>query len=271
MIKNLFKSIINTLVEKLYKTSFGQYITQLLINEGMEKKRKTNHRNTEMFFSVPNKLNNYRVDTFSTKEPETLDWIDKITENSIIWDIGANVGLYSIYAAKSKNCKVYAFEPSVFNLELLARNIYINNLQNSVIIIPISLNEKLEENLFQLSSTQWGGALSTFGAGINQDGKSINNKFEYKTIGVSMQDMINKLKIPKPEYIKIDVDGIEHLILSGGIEVLNNVKSILIEINDFFVEQSNTTLDILNKYGFSLYKKCKLASKNQFNQWWTRK
>ena len=116
------------MVEKLYKTSFGQYITQLLINEGMEKKRKTNHRNTEMFFSVPNKLNNYRVDTFSTKEPETLDWIDKITENSIIWDIGANVGLYSIYAAKSKNCKVYAFEPSVFNLELLARNIYINNL-----------------------------------------------------------------------------------------------------------------------------------------------
>ena len=271
MIKNLFKSIIHTLVEKLYKTSFGQYITQLLINEGMEKKRKTNHRNTEMFFSVPNKLNNYRVDTFSTKEPETLNWIDKITENSIIWDIGANVGLYSIYAAKSKNCKVYAFEPSVFNLELLARNIYINNLQNSVIIIPISLNKKLEENLFQLSSTQWGGALSTFGAGINQDGKPINNKFEYKTIGVSMQDMINKLKIPKPEYIKIDVDGIEHLILSGGIEVLKNVKSILIEINDSFVEQSNTTSEILNKCGFSLYKKCKLESKNQFNQWWIRK
>ena len=84
--------------------------------------------------------------------------------------------------------------------------------------------KSLRKIFFNLSSTQWGGALSTFGAGINQDGKSINNKFEYKTIGVSMQDMINKLKIPKPEYIKIDVDGIEHLILSGGIEVFKQCK-----------------------------------------------
>mgnify|MGYP001350518511 CR=1 FL=1 len=272
MIKNLFKNIINNLTEKLYKTSFGQYITEILINEGMEKKRKISYRNIEMFFSVPNRLNKYRVDSFSIKEPETLDWIDEITENSIVWDIGANIGLYTIYAAKSKNCKVYAFEPSFFNLELLARNIYINNLQNNIIVIPVSVNKKLDENVFQLSSTQWGGALSTFGAGIDQDGEPINTKFEYKTIGLSMEDMRNKLKIPAPDYVKIDVDGIEHLILSGGIDVLKNVKSILIEINDSFIEQSNVTTEILKKSGFLLFKKCRLqGSKNQFNQWWVRK
>jgi len=52
------------------------------------------------------------------KEPDTLMWIDKIPEHSVFWDVGANVGLYSCYAAKARNCIVFAFEPSVFNLRV---------------------------------------------------------------------------------------------------------------------------------------------------------
>ena len=76
------------------------------------------HKNFTMNFSLFNWINSYRIRTFSTKEFENLDWIDSIKSNSIFWDIGANLGLYSIYIAKSKKCKVFAFEPSVFNLEL---------------------------------------------------------------------------------------------------------------------------------------------------------
>jgi FkbM family methyltransferase len=47
---------------------------------------------------------------------------------SVLWDIGANVGLYSCYAVKARDCRVFAFEPSVFNLELLARNIFLNGI-----------------------------------------------------------------------------------------------------------------------------------------------
>ncbi|EMN13016.1 methyltransferase FkbM domain protein [Leptospira borgpetersenii str. Brem 307] len=78
----------------------------------------------KMFFTAPNYLNRFRAMTFSIKEPDTLEWIDQIAENAVFWDIGANVGLYSIYAAKQKNAKVFSFEPSVFNLELLARNTF---------------------------------------------------------------------------------------------------------------------------------------------------
>ena len=80
----------------------------------------------------PNHLIKWRVDTFYNKEPETLDWINKfINTNPIIfWDIGANIGLYSLYAAiKHKNCEVISFEPSTSNLRILSRNIYINNLK----------------------------------------------------------------------------------------------------------------------------------------------
>jgi hypothetical protein len=56
---------------------------------------------------------------FFTKELETLEWNDRFHENAFFWGIGANVGLYSLYPAKAKSALVLAFEPSVFNPELL--------------------------------------------------------------------------------------------------------------------------------------------------------
>ena len=49
-----------------------------------------------------------------------------------------------------------------------------------------------------------------------------------------------------PDYIKIDVDGIEHLILEGGKETLKNkkIKSILIEINENFEDQKNRLIKL---------------------------
>ena len=108
-------------------------------------------------FVVPNVINHYRIDTFSTKEPETLEWIDKIPQGSVLWDIGSNIGLYSCYAAKARGCRVFAFEPSVFNLELLARNIFLNGLTDQVTIVPLPLSDALSFSTLNMSSTEWGG------------------------------------------------------------------------------------------------------------------
>jgi len=97
------------------------------------------------------------MDTFSTKEPETLEWIDKIPQGSVIWDVGANIGLYTCYAAKARGCRVFAFEPSVFNLELLARNIFLNELTDRVTIIPTPLSNTLAFNALNMQTTEWGG------------------------------------------------------------------------------------------------------------------
>ena len=77
--------------------------------------------------------------------------------------VGANVGIYSVYAAKVRECKVYAFEPSVFNLEILARNIHLNELVEQVTIVPLPLSNRLQKSKLNMSTTDWGGALSTFG------------------------------------------------------------------------------------------------------------
>ena len=70
----------------------------------------------------PNKITEFRARTFHEKEPETLEWIDSIGKEETLWDIGANVGLYSMYAAQ-KGLKVLAFEPSPANYHLLNSNI----------------------------------------------------------------------------------------------------------------------------------------------------
>lgn len=269
-IKNFLKRLIVKVADFLPRVPIGRYLYQQLIDAAMNLKMAVNHGRFRLIFTSPNALNQYRISTFATKEPETLEWIDSIPEESVLWDVGANIGLYSIYAAKARNCRVYAFEPSVFNLELLARNIFLNTLQNKITIVPIALSDKVGASLFKMSNTAWGGALSTFGQDFDQNGATLKNIFEYRTVGLSMADAVKLLGIPEPQFIKIDVDGIEHFILRGGGDVLCKVEGVLIEINDDFSQQAEESAQHLKNAGLALYKKCDLGVPNQYNQWWVR-
>lgn len=241
------------------------------INRLINKKKHITHNKTDMTFFTPNPLSNYRIKSFSTKEPETLDWIDSFNSDTIMWDIGANIGLYSIYAAKAKNLKVYAFEPSVFNLEFLAKNIYVNKLQDNITIFPIALSDAMGDNLFKMNNPVWGGALSVFGADFDQHGEAFESSFEYSTIGLSPDKAAEIFHIPKPNYLKIDVDGIEHLILHGSEYILQTVDSVLIEIDENFLEQSVKSERYLSNAGLVLKDKYSLrVDKLQFNQLWIR-
>jgi FkbM family methyltransferase len=266
----------------LFRTKIGRVILEMVTNDLLTHTRSINHDGTALSFIEINRLTKFRIDTFSTKEPETLDWIDCFNKNSVFWDIGANVGLYTCYASKKHKCITAAFEPSVFNLELLARNVWINNLNNLVTIIPLPLTEIIKTSNMIMSDTAQGHALSTFGENYGSDGKPIASSFAYQMIGLSMDDAVQIFKLPPPNYIKIDVDGIEHLILKGGGEVLNNAESILIEINDAFLEQSETSRQYLTNSGFILkekkhadyYDNIKLYSgieKTTYNQIWIKK
>ena len=237
-IKQLAKSVIKQISKAMIQTSFGRKILEQTIYVAMNETRDIRHHGVDLEFCVPNRINYFRAETFSTKEPETLEWIDSFPQGSVLWDIGANVALYSCYAAKARDCQVFSFEPSVFNLEQLARNIFLNKMTTKVVIIPLPLSENLSFNTLNMSSTDWGAAKSTFGQDYGHDGQPLDKIFELHTIGLSMMDDVKLLKIPEPDYIKMDVDGIEHLILKGGSTVLQNLKGILIEIGEDFRKQS---------------------------------
>lgn len=278
-LKNSIKGTIEFIVNISNKTRVGQYIHERIVNISMDQTINVNHKGCILKFVAPNSLCYWRAKTFSTKEPETLEWIDSIPKNSVLWDVGANIGLYSVYAAKKRNCRVWAFEPSVFNLELLARNIFANGLTEKVCIVPVALSDRLEFSKMHLTSTALGGALSTFGQDFGWDGKAIRQVFEFQTIGLSMEDAMQKLAIPKPDYIKMDVDGLEHFILKGGPAVLLSIKGILIEVNDDFNEQAEQCLKLLVEAGLVLKEKrhseisagsVDSCFQNCYNQIWTR-
>jgi FkbM family methyltransferase len=229
------------------------------------------------FFS-PNYLIEWRVRTIFDKEPETIDWINNFTINknnkTIFWDIGANIGLYSLYAAIKfkKKIKIYAFEPSTSNLRILSRNISVNNLQSNIIINPIALSNK--ENKFLTMNEmgfEEGMSLNTCGQSYNFEGKKMNIKNSYKTFSTNIDSLIKNKIIEIPSYIKIDVDGIEHLILQGGKQLFSTkkVKSILIEINENFKDQYLNVIKFMEKNKYVLKKKInheEFNKKNKFSK-----
>jgi len=277
-IKKLVKKGIRSIVNLASKTRIGEYFETMLVNSAMERVVRVSHEGMSLRFSAPNALSKYRYETFSSKEPETLEWINQIPEGAVLWDIGANVGLYSVYAAKKRKCKIWAFEPSVFNLELLARNIYLNDLSNSICIIPMALSDRLGSSQMRMTTTEWGGALSTFGQEFGWDGEAIRPVFDFQTIGLTMKDAVERMDIPIPDYIKMDVDGLEHYILKGGADVLRNVNGILIEVNDDFHEQAEQCQRLLSEAGLMLKEKrhseiiigSTAGFQNTYNQIWIR-
>lgn len=241
------------------------------------------HQNGEIRFSIytPNWVCAYRWRSFSEKEPETLEWINKYGGNGAFYDIGANIGVYSLYYAKRHNGKVFSFEPSVFNLRQLAKNISFNSLTDRVTIITNPLSDKSGEATFTNGNVDEGGAFNAFGVDHGHDGKPILSDIRYKVLGFTLDSLFESGAISEePALIKIDVDGIEHLILSGAINVLSlkSCRSVLVEVNEDFEEQSSNVSNILSSMGYFLQgKPCseiKSKSSNHYhtyNQIWVKK
>ena len=254
LILKFFDKIFNILTKK----SFLSWVKNFLENDSYKSFKLFENK---LVFFVPNQLTEWRVNTFLSKEPETLEWIDSFEKKDdlIFWDVGANIGLYSIYnAIKNKFSKTLSFEPSSSNLRVLSRNIYKNNLTNSITLFPVPLTNK-SNTFLQMNECKFieGGALNTFGESFNFEGKNFSPEMKYKTYGTSIDYLLKNKILETPDYIKIDVDGIEHLILEGGKNSLKDkkIKSILIEINENFKEQHEQTLSLMSLAGFKILHK----------------
>ena len=250
----LYDKIIKLVIKKSVLSWFKVFLHQ-------DSYKSLNVLDKKLTFFIPNKLTEWRVDTFFSKEPETLEWIDSFKKNQeiIFWDIGANIGLYSLYTClKHSNSNIIAFEPSTSNLRVLSRNISMNNFENKIKIVPMPLNKK--ENNFSLmyeSDFIEGGALNSFDKELNFEGKKFQSDLKYNVIGTSINYLLQNKIIQIPDYIKIDVDGLEHLILEGADQFLNNkkIKSLSIEINENYLEHYEKILSIMEKNQFKILHK----------------
>ena len=249
----------------------GKFATSIGLEKIWSKTFEYKRENKVYFFHTPNWLTEYRARTLLSKEPETISWIESFPPNSVLYDIGANIGLYSIYAAKSKNCRVLAFEPSFLNLELLFRNVQTNNLQDRITIIPLSLSNstKIENFYMQEGDNTWGGAHNSSGSNITQDGKFMDNFVISSQIAISLDLLVEVFKLPTPNYVKIDVDGLENLILQGALKSLSKATGILVEVDEKNVIQDAEIAEILGSLGFSKLNSIGTINLNE-NQIWIK-
>ena len=126
-----------------------------------------------------------------------------------------------------------------------------------ILITQLALSEKkTSHNLMMESAFIEGGALNAFSESTNFEGKKIIKENKYQILGTNTDMLIKTLGIEMPNYIKIDVDGLEHLILKGSKQMLKSkLKGILVEINENYTEQYKTVLKVMKLNNFKLIAK----------------
>ena len=174
-----------------------------------------------------------RFSQLDRSEPDTIEWLDNFPDEPIVfWDIGANVGVYSLYAALRPNVRVLAFEPGAASYRALNRNIELNGLDDRITALPVALCTDTKIDLLNMDSTEPGGSKHGFGVKIDQLNNVIDIKFRQGAIGFSMDDFVRLFSPPLPTHLKIDVDGLEPDILRGGRDTLlaPTVRSVIVEV-----------------------------------------
>ncbi|VUX54842.1 putative Methyltransferase FkbM domain protein [uncultured Woeseiaceae bacterium] len=257
-VKQRVLSVVSRLLGRTIRIVGGSKSAQIAAHLA-EDLSPTVSQNTEfgtIKFFCPGKLPEWRARTLLTKEPETLEWIGTFGETDVLWDIGANVGVYSLYAA-TKGHSVLAFEPSPSNYYLLGKNVEINKLDGRVLGYCVALNDTTKLDTFFMSNTELGGALSSFGEAIDWQGRSFVAQCRQSMVGFSVDDFIKLFAPPFPNHIKIDVDGIEDRIIIGARQTLadKRLKSVLVELDSERTEYCQGVAEALATSGLILLKK----------------
>ena len=220
----------------------------------IKKRFPDNAKVNGLFFDTSNPLIFDRGTRLHTKEPDTINWIDEyINDGDVLYDIGANIGVYSLYAAKYKNATTYSFEPESANYYYLNKNIYHNNLSNKIKAYNIALNDSNLLSVLNLSQFRPGAGNHNFNKELDANHKKFNSAFKQGMIGLSVDDFIYEWGGETPNHIKIDVDGNEHIVINGMTNILKDMKlkTIAIEVN-LNLESDDELKNKLISYGFKL-------------------
>jgi FkbM family methyltransferase len=170
------------------------------------------------------------------KEPFTVEWIEGSVEpGDVFYDIGANVGAYSIVAAKASGneARVFAFEPSPASFLDLSRNIELNGCRASIVALPVALWSRYE--LLSLAPGTTAGGSPSRPEIPGAAGHQVTSQLEAAApiMGIPLDDLVERFALPVPNHAKIDTDGFELEVLRGAASTLARPewRSILIELD----------------------------------------
>lgn len=158
---------------------------------------------------------------FGRDEPETVAWIESLPHDAVLWDIGANIGLYSLFAAK-RGLRVIAFEPSAASFAALIASAEANGLDRRIDAFCLALDETAGVARLEMASSAAGHSMHRLGGAAG--------RFRQAVPTLSADRFIAEFGVLAPTHIKLDVDGIEPAILRGARASLAGVRELLVEI-----------------------------------------
>lgn len=138
----------------------------------------------------------------------------EISPGSVIYDIGANVGYFSLLASEltGHDGKVYAFEPLPRNIEFLRKHVTLNRMVN-IEVIEAAVSDQGGEASFDLGASSAMGHLADSG--------------EISVRMVNLDEMFDAGELQPPDYVKVDVEGAEYAVLQGARKLLETYQPVL--------------------------------------------
>jgi FkbM family methyltransferase len=233
-------------------------------------RRAVHARGITFSMTCPNWIMRFRMDTFATKEPETLDWIDAhVRDGDVVFDVGGNVGIYALYAAlRHPRATVVVFEPEYANLHLLRDNIMANGLESRVQVYPLSVSDRTGLSRLHVQDLTPGAAMHTeSSAALRTTETGADVVWAEGTWAMTLDDFCAQSSL-WPNAIKIDVDGGEGRVLAGAATALARpaLRSLIVEGGEAGLPAD--ARDQLRAFGFS---QVALAHRSEAgNEIWTR-
>jgi FkbM family methyltransferase len=226
--------------------------TRLRVSEGLLAEQLVETRHGPLIFVTTHPQALQYPREFATREPETLTWIDAFETPCRFWDIGANIGVFSIYAGLRSGVEVRAFEPAAANYGALCRNIEANRLDDRVQAYCLAISDRTELGRLNLSATNAGSVFNAFESTNDCFGNEIAVAFQQGMVGFSIDGLRRQFGLPAPNYLKIDVDSIEERILAGASETLFDpeLRSVLIEVETADTARNDRLNEALIAAGF---------------------
>lgn len=182
----------------------------------------------------------------ASHEPDLVTFLELLPEGAVFWDVGANVGFFSIFAAR-RGILSLAFEPDQLTCGVLNKNIYLNAVSESCVALPIALNDERMIDVLNMKEFLPANAYNTFGRDKNERGAEFVPTFKQGAVGIPADELPlgpGLAKFAQPDFVKIDVDGNELKVIRGMRERLGKTSFLCVELADDHPEMPDTRDEI---------------------------
>jgi FkbM family methyltransferase len=188
-------------------------------------------------------------------EPQTMAWIDGMAAGEVLWDVGASVGVYALYAALRGDLTVLAFEANPYTYQCLLRNVAENRLDGHLRPYLVALAEEAGLGTLYVESNEAGTVGNAFGDATASQLRAVAGSVQVPMVALSLDALAGPFGAAFPNHIKIDVDSIEEKIVAGGAKTLADprLRSVIIELHrdiDGRDARADTIVARLNAHGF---------------------